>query len=181
MKYSDFMLLAMIPTVTLSQMVAAKDYLTIEEAQGILFPAASHFEAGVLNFSDDDRDAIKDASGNRQRWDSQKVWAAKAGDKTLGWVFLDDVVGKHEFITYATAIDTDGKVLGIEILTYRETHGDEVINASWRQNFIGKTKDDRFKLNKDIPNISGATLSCRNLTDGVHRLLTIADLFLKHG
>jgi Na+-translocating ferredoxin:NAD+ oxidoreductase RnfG subunit len=92
---------------------------------------------------------------------------------------VDDVIGKHDFITYAAAISAQGSVLGIEILSYRETHGGQVRQAQWRQNFSGKSLADSFKLGKDIPNISGATLSCRNVTDGVKRLLAVHQIALK--
>ncbi|MFM6928116.1 MAG: FMN-binding protein, partial [Bdellovibrio sp.] len=32
---------------------------------------------------------------------------------------------------------------------------------------------DPLKLDKDVPNITGATLSCRNVLDGVKRILII--------
>jgi Na+-translocating ferredoxin:NAD+ oxidoreductase RnfG subunit len=92
---------------------------------------------------------------------------------------VDEVIGKHEFITYATAIGADGRVLGIEIMSYRETHGGQVREPGWRKQFVGKSVGDPFKLDQDIQNISGATLSCRNVMDGVKRLLVIQQMFLK--
>ena len=97
------------------------------------------------------------------------------------WFIVDDVIGKHEFITYATAIAPDGKVLGLEVMSYRETHGGQIRDAGWRQHFVGKTLASPFKLDEDVPNISGATLSSRNVLDGVKRLLVIHKLFLAHG
>jgi Na+-transporting NADH:ubiquinone oxidoreductase subunit NqrC len=63
-------------------------------------------------------------------------------------------------------------------LSYRETYGYQVRNAEWRRLFAGKTLADPFKLDQDIPNISGATLSCRNVTNGVKRLLALQELVL---
>jgi hypothetical protein len=34
---------------------------------------------------------------------------------------VDEVVGKHEFITYAAGLNADGSVKQIEIMDYRET------------------------------------------------------------
>jgi len=45
--------------------------------------------------------------------------------------------------------------------------------APWRKQFLGKTARDPVALNQDIKNISGATLSCRHLTEGVNRLLKV--------
>jgi Na+-transporting NADH:ubiquinone oxidoreductase subunit NqrC len=65
----------------------------------------------------------------------------------------------------------DGTVKGIDILDYRETHGGEIKNERWRAQFIGKKAGDAFKLDEDIKNISGATLSCKNITNGVKRIV----------
>jgi Na+-translocating ferredoxin:NAD+ oxidoreductase subunit G len=156
----------------------AVDFMSETAAQGLLFPKADDFTERSFLLTETLKDQIKDIAGVTPRYDQQHVWQAKVEDKALGWFFVDNVIGKHEFITYAVAIDMQGKVLGVEILSYRETHGGQVRNPQWRINFVGKTVEDKFKLNKDIPNISGATLSCRNVTDGVKRLLAVHQLVL---
>ncbi len=82
-------------------------------------------------------------------------------------------------VKYALAINADGTIKGIEIMEYVESYGYEVGEASWRNQFVGKTADATLKLNKDIRNIAGATLSCKHLTDGVKRLMVMYDLALK--
>jgi Na+-translocating ferredoxin:NAD+ oxidoreductase RnfG subunit len=104
---------------------------------------------------------------------------AQRGAEAIGWVYLDEVIGKHEFITYALGIDAAGAVRGIEILDYRETKGGEVREAKWRAQFRGRTTADPLRLGREIQNISGATLSCRNLTDGVRRLLATHALLVR--
>jgi Na+-translocating ferredoxin:NAD+ oxidoreductase RnfG subunit len=64
-------------------------------------------------------------------------------------------------------------------LDYVESYGYEVAEVQWRNQFIGKTAADPIKLNKDIQNIGGATLSCKHLTDGVKRVAVLYDLALK--
>ncbi len=158
----------------------AVDYLSTAEAQRLLFPQSQAlFLENPAALSKDQRKQIKSLSGVRQRKDTQPVWRVENRDGLLGWFIVDDVVGKHEFITYAVGISPQGEVLGVEIMAYRETHGDEVRDAEWRQHFEGKTLADPFKLNKDVPNISGATLSSRNILDGVKRLLVLHQLVLQ--
>jgi Na+-translocating ferredoxin:NAD+ oxidoreductase RnfG subunit len=151
----------------------AADYMTPEQAAALFFPQADTQVPLLLKLSKEQRNAIKALSGVRQRDKTQSVWRAEAGGELLGWTVVDDVIGKHEYITYAAAISPGGRVLGVEILSYRETHGGEIRQASWREHFVGKALQDPFKLDVDIPNISGATLSCRNVTDGVKRLLAL--------
>jgi Na+-translocating ferredoxin:NAD+ oxidoreductase RnfG subunit len=103
-----------------------------------------------------------------------QIWQARSGDnQILGWIMEDRVIGKSEAITYALALDTNGAVLALEILDYREAHGGEIRIPAWRRQFVGKTARDPVTLNRDIKNISGATLSCRHITEGVQRLLQV--------
>ena len=149
------------------------------QAQQLLFADADRFVDAAVELSDDQRKAIEDKSGVRQRWKKQAVWRAEKAGQLLGWFIVDEVVGKHEFITYAAGLTPDGKVRGIEILVYRETHGYQVRNPDWRHHFEGKTLADPFKLEQDIPNIAGATLSCKNVTNGVKRLLALQQVVLR--
>jgi len=82
-------------------------------------------------------------------------------------------------IQYAVALSPSGTILGIEILEYVESYGYEVANPAWRKQFIGKQVNDPIKLNQDIQNIGGATLSCKHLTDGVKRVVMLYELALK--
>ncbi len=159
--------------MAISMMAYAADYLNESQAQKILFPEADEFIKKPITLSEAQLDEIKDLSGVKQRNKSPLIWAAKKKGKILGLFFIDEVVGKHEFITYAVAISSEGLIQGVEIMSYRETHGGEVREASWRKNLKGKKLSDPFKLDVDVPNITGATLSCRNVMDGVKRLLAI--------
>lgn len=162
-----------IPVLAASSSAFAADYLTVSEAQHILVPQADSFAPFSVTLSPAQLAQIRQISGVPQRSAQPRVWRATSGGRLVGWVIVDEVIGKHEYITYATGISPDGHVLGVEILSYRESKGGQVRDARWRSLFRGKTVRDKFKLNQDIPNISGATLSSRNITDGVKRLLAI--------
>jgi Na+-translocating ferredoxin:NAD+ oxidoreductase RnfG subunit len=156
---------------------AATVYLSIPAAQQALFPGA-RFVAHPLALSDAQRKAIARASGTPGYDKVQRVWEARSDDRRAGWFIVDRVIGKHEFITYALALTPDGTIRGIEILDYRETYGGEIRNPNWRRQFVGKRSGSRLRLDEDIKNISGATLSSRHVTDGVRRLLAIYQLLL---
>ena len=101
----------------------------------------------------------------------QRVWKALAGDRLIGYFFVDHVIGKHLYIDYSVALGADGRVRRVEILTYRESYGFEVANAGWLAQFAGKTSGSALAVGQDIRNISGATLSSRHVTEGVKRIL----------
>ena len=80
---------------------------------------------------------------------------------------------------FDTLISPEGKVLGIEILEYRESYGYEIRNPKWRKQFVGKKPNEPLRLNHDIYNISGATMSCRHVTEGTKRVLATFDLLCR--
>jgi Na+-translocating ferredoxin:NAD+ oxidoreductase RnfG subunit len=173
MKVTTIQNLSLLIPMALVMPAHAVDYLNEAQAQKALFPEADQFIKKPIALTDAQVDKIKELSGVRQRNKNPDIWKVQSKAKHLGWFFVDEVVGKHEFITYATAVDPNGKVLGVEIMSYRETHGGEVRTEAWRKNFKGKTLSDPLKLDQDIPNITGATLSCRNVLDGVKRILVL--------
>ena len=152
----------------------AVTYLTVDQAQTAIFPGRKLTSADV-KLTVEQRKAIEKAGGVRVRNPELKVWKVEGG----GWFILDEVIGKHEFITYAVGLTADGAVKQIEVMDYRETYGGQVRDEKWRAQFTGKKYGAKLKLDDDIQNISGATLSSRHIADGVRRLLATYELVLK--
>lgn len=152
--------------------VAAVQYLGVEAAQQLAFPEATAF-APVVPALDADARARLAAVARPPGARDPKVWRARAGERVLGTFFVDAVIGKQDYIVYALALDPQGRVVRLDVLEYRETHGWEIRNERWRAQFAGKSAGDAVQLNNDIANISGATLSCQHVTDGVRRLLAL--------
>jgi Na+-transporting NADH:ubiquinone oxidoreductase subunit C len=144
-----------------------------------MFPEASAFVAHPVRLTDAQKALVEKAAKVRMRYPEQPVWQVMAHGKPVDWFVLDEVYGKHEFITYAVALDLTGAVRSVEILDYRETHGGQIRNAKWRAQFTGARDGATLKLNEDIQNISGATLSCKHISEGVRRVLALHAVALK--
>jgi hypothetical protein len=172
---TEFAFIALPVSALIAPSAFAVRYLTVDQAQQAIFPGKS-FMAAPVKLTSAQRKAIEQASGVRVLHDEQQVWHVSGS----GWFIVDEVVGKHEFITYAAGINPDGSVKQIEIMDYRETYGGQIRDQKWRAQFVGKTNRSTLKLDSDIKNISGATLSCRHITDGVKRLLAFYEIALKH-
>lgn len=165
-----------VAAVAVVQPAHALVYLTVEQAQQQLF-AGQSLAAVPLALSAADIAAIEKDAGVKVFPGSLRAW--KADD---GYFFVDSVIGKHDLITYAVALTGTGKIRGVEIMEYREAYGGEVRNAHWRGQFTGKQHGDALRPARDIANISGATLSCEHLTDGIRRLLATYAIAIKdHG
>ena len=158
----------------------AIDYLSAEQAAKLMFPDADAFEARTVTL-----DAAQlrqlDAQGVRGRSASWPVRVARRAGATLGFVVTDDVIGKVELISYAVGIALDGTLKQIEILSYRESHGFEIRLPAWRKQFVGKGSAAALRVGEDIANISGATLSCTHVTDGVRRIVAVVALARRLG
>ena len=168
-------LLVPVAALVVAAPVQATVYLSVEQAQALMFPGATLTPVSIA-LTPEQVKAIEKASDVNVLSPQLKAWRVSTG----GWFIADQVVGKHEFIPFALAIDEHGAVKAVEILEYREAYGDQVRNEAWRAQFVGKTHAAPLKLNGDIKNISGATLSSRHVTDGVKRLLATYELVLAH-
>ena len=118
---SEFVFIALPATALIAPSAFAIQYLTVEQAQRAIFPGKS-FTAAPVKLTSVQRKAIEQASGVRVLHDQQQVWRVSGG----GWFIVDEVVGKHEFITYAAGLTADGSVKQIEIMDYRETYGGQI-------------------------------------------------------
>ncbi len=165
---------ACLPVASISIPAYAATYLTVEQAQQTIFPGQKLTRANITLTSVQAREIERRSDANVRHKEIQ-LWKIDNG----GFFVVDEVVGKHEFITYAVGLNADGTVKQIEIMTYRESYGYEVRNADWRAQFVGKNASAPLKLNQDIKNISGATLSCRHIADGVKRILATYEIAIK--
>ncbi len=155
--------------IAASPAMAAED-LTFEEAQQRLVPGAT---LTPLFFKLNDRmsDLITDSAQVAVWFRDVKVWFVSGG----GLLFLDQVRGRDDWITYAVALDDKGAVKGIEILECLPKY-DQITLPAWRAQYTGKQFATLDK--KDITAISGTTLSSFHITNGVKRILAIYALIM---
>ncbi len=165
--------------LTVASPVYGATYLSLDEALKLAFPGADRFVEAHVVFRPADVAAIQKLSGQKVRTRGQQVWRAEAGERLLGFIILDYVIGKHLVIDYAVALEPDGKIRRVDILEYRESYGGEIRSRDWLAQFVGKSGKDRLEVDHDIVNISGATLSSHHVTEGIKRVLAFYDACLK--
>ena len=161
-------LLSLAPAIAIE--ARCEIYMTDADAAKAIFPGPA-FQKKNLALTDSEVEKIEKATDQKVR-SKNLIYFRGHSDRV---VFIDQVLGKHEFITYAVGVDPKGGVAGIEILEYRESYGQQVRGKEWRAQFVGKTLQSPLKLDHDIKNISGATLSSSHVTAGVKRILETYD------
>ncbi|MEX8195053.1 FMN-binding protein [Comamonas guangdongensis] len=173
--YAPAAVMALAPAAAL-----AVDYMSAEQAQKLMFPQADAFELRELPL-----DAVLSqqlaAAGVKPQAPRLQLRVARQGGAVQGYVVVDEVIGKFERITYAVGTNADGSIRQVEVLSYRESHGHEIRLPAWRKQFVGKTAASPLQVGEDIANISGATLSCTHLTEGVRRNVVWLDLLRRNG
>lgn len=168
----EFMLIPVAAATLLpASPAAAETFLSVEEAQQLMFPGAT-FAPADFTLSPADMDRLRTTSGTTVYRARQKLWKVSTG----GWFFLDQVPGREDRITYALGLDARGAIKSIEVLVCVGEY-DQVRNPAWRRLFMGK-RYHAAHLMSEIPSLSGATLSSAHVSDGVTRLLATYALFI---
>ncbi len=155
----------------LSSPANAAVFMDIEQAQKMILPEANQLTIIDLALDASTLTAIANVTETRVPKNfAPRVWQATAGGRLVGWVAVDRAIGKFDWIDFAVGFGLDKAVMGVEILAYRESHGAEIRQAAWRKQFLGRKGPKSMRFADDIRNISGATLSCQHVTEGVQRL-----------
>lgn len=119
---------------------------------------------------------IKDAEDFKVVKGESEMHEALKNNKTIGYVTQSESKGYGGTIELLVAVDTKGQVIGYNILTHNETPGlgDKTTKSQFKDQFKGKdidhlvvTKDPSNK--DDVQAITGATISSRAVTNGVHQ------------
>ena len=146
-----------------------------------MFPRAEAFAPVALTLTADQQRVTTTLAGPQPRHGRLEVFRAMAGPQLLGHVFVDEVIGRQDLITYAVGVDVNGKLTAVEILAYRESHGGEIRSAKWRAQFSGLDDLAHLRFQSDIKNIAGATLSSQHVTQGVRWLMALWQTMLQTG
>ena len=155
-------------------------YLTPEEAAKLMFPDSDSIRSEVLTITEDQKRRIEERIGWHFPETTFDCFIGETKGKVDGWAFIQNTIGKHKPMTYMVGVDPEGEVSNVEILVYRESRGSEVSKKRFNYQYQGKTMHDPIRINRDVINISGATMSVRSMSAGVKRALVLADeLYLK--
>lgn len=146
-------------------------YMTREEALEIAFPGADSVGRKIEVITQAKRERIESLSGKVKVPAVFSYYAGFKEGKVMGYAVIEDVIGKSEPITFMVLADPGLSVHSVEILAYREPQGGEIRQEGFRRQFVGKSVRDPLRLDSDIRNVSGATISCRSLTDGVRAIM----------
>jgi hypothetical protein len=163
--------------LTEQEMSMAEVFLTEEEAVKLMFPKSERVKKELLRVPTDKKMAIEERIGWKFPETAFEVYIGETGTQVDGYALVQNTIGKHKPMTYMVGVDAHGRVSNVELLVFREARGSEVRTKRFNEQYEGKTVLDPVRINKDIINISGATMSVRSMSAGVKRVLVLIDEF----
>ena len=155
-------------------------YLSADEARHKLYPNADRFERDIRAIPTSFKTQLEERLGRRFAEDSLEVYIAFAnGGDPLGYTVISEEIGKYRPMTFMVGIGTDFRVQGAAVLVYRESRGGEVRRSRFLRQYRGKSARDPIRINRDIVNITGATMSVRSLNFGIKKVLALTEFLYK--
>lgn len=163
--------------LTEQEMMMAEVFMSEEEAIKIMLPKSERVRKDVIQLSPEKKSQIEERIGWKFPEESFEIYIGETGTKADGYVLIQNTIGKHKPMTYMVGIDSRGQVSDVELLVFRESRGSEIRQKRFNSQYEGKTVLDPVRINRDIINISGATMSVRSMSAGVKRVLVLVDEF----
>jgi hypothetical protein len=96
-----------------------------------------------------------------------------ASRRFVGYALVTEERGKYRPITFLVGITPDLRVKDTAVMVYRESRGGEVRSRRFLRQYRGKSIHDPIRTNRDIINISGATISVHSINAGVRKVLMV--------
>lgn len=163
--------------LTEAELEHAEVFMNEEEAVKLMLPKSQRIRRELIRLTQEKKELIEERIGWKFPEESFEVYIGETGDKVDGYALLHNTIGKHRHMTYMVGVDGEGHCTNVELLVFREAKGSEVGKKRFNSQYEGKTVSDPIRINKDIINISGATMSVRSISAGVKRVLVLVDEF----
>ena len=163
--------------LTDQEMTMAEVFMSEDEGVKTMFPKSERVRKDLIKLNAEKKTQIEDRIGWKFPEEEFEVYIGETGTRVDGYAMVQNTIGKHKPMTYMVGVDGQGSVSDIELLVFRESRGSEIRQKRFNSQYEGKTVLDPVRINKDIINISGATMSVRSMSAGIKRVLVLVDEF----
>jgi thiamine biosynthesis lipoprotein ApbE len=154
----------------------ARVYLELPDALAQALPGADRIERADVRLGSEVRERVKARIGRKVYERTLTIFRGLGADGAFtGYAVVTEEIGKYKPITFVVGVTPDGAVRDAAVMVYRESHGGGVKRRRFLAQFVGKDLEDPIDPNRDIINISGATLSVRAIARGVKKVLVLLD------
>jgi len=152
-----------------------KVHLEKEDALAHVFPDAERIVEMRHILSSRELAGIEKRTRRRLEEGGFYIYAGLVGDEPIGYAVIVSQIGKVLPITHIVEVTPEGTTGQVAVMIYRESHGDEVARERFMEQFLGLGLDDPIRIDRDIINIAGATLSGNAICSGVRKALAVVE------
>lgn len=162
------LLLTLLTTTLFAEKVVIADILKANYSETV------SVEKKSLILTKDEAKAVQEKAEVKLNSKIVRLYKVQEADEVLGYAVLlkRKVRTKNTAVLYM--VDNNQTIKAIEIVSFKEPL-EYKPNDSWKEVFKGKTSSDTLILGKDVPAISGATMSARSITDMARIALAIVE------
>src|SRR3972149_1670229 len=156
-------------------------YLTEEQALALVFPECDEIVTDEFVMSPEEKSSLEKLLSRRMYEDGFRVYIGKKIGAIQGYAIITEEIGKFHPFTFVVGVGTDGKISNIAVLVYRESRGGEIAKKRFLYQFLGKSLKNPVRINKDIINVTGATMSVQCMCAGVRKVLGVINEYYLTG
>jgi len=158
-----------------------QNYLTEEQALALVFPECDEILTDEFVMSPEEKSSLEKLLSRRLYEDGFRAYIGKKKGAIQGYAIITEEIGKFHPFTFVVGVDMDGEITNIAVLVYRESRGGEIAKKRFLYQFLGKSLKNPIRINKDIINITGATMSVQYMCAGVRKVLAVINEYYLSG
>jgi hypothetical protein len=156
----------------LASPLPAQVLLTQAEALALAFPEAETFDRRTAFLTDEDAARVEALAEGPLEQRVVTYYVALLGGTVRGVVYFD----AHRVRTFRevlmVALDAEGAVVRLEVLSFAEPR-EYLAPDGWMELFRGRTGQGVSALRREVPNVTGATLTSDAVKSAVARSLAL--------
>jgi len=158
----------------------AEVFMTRDEALKSVYPGAETIEKQRVYLSAELKKEVEAKAKSKLTSSVHTFYVAKKNGHVLGYSILrTDTVRTHTE-TLLITINPDGKLRQIDILAFYEP-SEYMASERWKHLFSGKTLSSSLRVGRDIPKMTGATLTSHAVTKAVRISLALFEITCSNG
>ena len=152
--------------------LSANQNISIEEILKLNFSETSTTKKETLLLTKEESNSIQTEAKAKLNSKIVRLYTVQENTEVMGYGVMLSQKIRTKKATILYMIDTNKSIKAIEIISFQEPQ-EYKPNSEWQEIFNDKNSSAMLISGKDIPTISGATLSARAITDASRIALAI--------